>query len=136
MMVEKAFKILRAHYIGTGKSRVITLYTEMTALSKTTKVSLTDYIIRAETIANFSSSSGENISDAFLKRLISFKTYTILVTQRDKQMIFSEFKKQKTKDVNKLKIKLKTTREFVAEGNFVFWFGAQFNSTHNFTQSG
>ena len=24
----------------------------------------------------------------------------------------------------------------VAEGNFVFWFGAQLNSTHNFTQSG
>ena len=24
----------------------------------------------------------------------------------------------------------------VAEGNFVFWFGAQFNLTHNFTQSG
>ena len=24
----------------------------------------------------------------------------------------------------------------VVEGNFVFWFGAQFNSTHNFTQSG
>ena len=24
----------------------------------------------------------------------------------------------------------------VAEGNFVFWFGAQFNSMHNFTQSG
>ena len=26
--------------------------------------------------------------------------------------------------------------KFVAEENFVFWFGAQFNSTHNFTQSG
>ena len=26
--------------------------------------------------------------------------------------------------------------QVVAEGNFVFWFGAQFNSTHNFTQSG
>ena len=24
----------------------------------------------------------------------------------------------------------------VVEGNFVFWFGAQFNSTHDFTQSG
>ena len=27
-------------------------------------------------------------------------------------------------------------RVIVVEGNFVFWFGAQFNSTHNFTQSG
>ena len=26
--------------------------------------------------------------------------------------------------------------EFVTEENFVFWFGAQINSTHNFTQSG
>ena len=24
----------------------------------------------------------------------------------------------------------------VVEANFVFWFGAQFDSTHNFTQSG
>ena len=29
-----------------------------------------------------------------------------------------------------------TSKVSVAEENFVFWFGAQFNSTHNFTQSG
>ena len=29
-----------------------------------------------------------------------------------------------------------SSKEFAAEGNFVFWLYAQFNSTHNFTQSG
>lgn len=45
----KALKILREHYAGKGKPRVISLYTELTSLQKAADESVTDYIIRAET---------------------------------------------------------------------------------------
>ena len=48
---KKALKILREHYAGTGKPRIISLYTELTSLVKQTNESVTDYIIRAETAA-------------------------------------------------------------------------------------
>ena len=47
----KALKILRAHYAGTGKPRIISLYTELTSLVKSEHETVTDYVIRAETAA-------------------------------------------------------------------------------------
>ena len=46
-----ALKILRAHYAGSGKPRVISLYTELTSLAKSPSESVTDYVIRAEKAA-------------------------------------------------------------------------------------
>ena len=47
----KALQILRAHYAGTGKPRVISLYTELTSLVRSANESVTDYVIRVETAA-------------------------------------------------------------------------------------
>jgi len=47
----KALEILRQHYAGMGKPRIITLYTELTSLSKCTNESVTDYVIRDEKAA-------------------------------------------------------------------------------------
>ena len=41
----KALKILRAHYAGTGKPRIISLYTELTSLVKSEHETVTDYAI-------------------------------------------------------------------------------------------
>ena len=41
----EALKILRAHYDGTGKPRVISLYTELTSLVKSEHKTVTDYVI-------------------------------------------------------------------------------------------
>ena len=41
----EAFQILRTHYRGKDKQRIITLYTELTSLVKSSSESLTDYII-------------------------------------------------------------------------------------------
>lgn len=41
----KALKISRAHYAGTGKLRVISLYTELTSLVKLAHKTVTDYVI-------------------------------------------------------------------------------------------
>ena len=45
---KRALEMLRQHYAGTSKPRIITLYTELTSLSKHADESVTDYIIRAE----------------------------------------------------------------------------------------
>ena len=46
----KALKILREHYAGKDKPRVVSLYCELSSLHKTSNETVTDYIIRAETI--------------------------------------------------------------------------------------
>ena len=59
---------------------------------------LMDYVIRAETAANSLKTAGETISDSIqmamvLKGLQSeFKTFTIVVTQKETQMTFTDFK--------------------------------------------
>ena len=44
-MEAKALKVLRKHYQGNGKPRVIALYTELTSLRKGENETTTDYII-------------------------------------------------------------------------------------------
>ena len=45
----EALKILREHYVGKSKPRVITLWTNLTTLKMSDDETVTDYIIRAET---------------------------------------------------------------------------------------
>ena len=59
----KALTILRDHYAGVGKPRVISLYTELTSLVKFSSETVTDYVIRAETAAAALKNCGENITD-------------------------------------------------------------------------
>ena len=46
----KSLQILRDHYAGTGKPRVMVLYTQLSSLEKGPKEDLTDYLLRAEVI--------------------------------------------------------------------------------------
>jgi transposase InsO family protein len=93
----KALQILREHYIGKGKPRVISLYQELTSM-KLDDTCITDYIIHAETAANALKAAGETISDALLVAMAlkglseEYKTFVTVITQRDKAMTFAEFK--------------------------------------------
>ena len=42
---KKALEILRQHYDGSGKQRIISLYTQLTSLQKQQHEELIDYII-------------------------------------------------------------------------------------------
>ena len=48
---KKALRILREHYIGSTRHRIISLYCELTSLKKSVTESITDYVIRAEKAA-------------------------------------------------------------------------------------
>lgn len=47
----KSLELLRNHYLGKSKPRIISLYTELTSLKMGSDESVTDYVIRVETAA-------------------------------------------------------------------------------------
>jgi len=67
---KKALEILRQHYAGSGKPRIISLYTELTSLVKRSDESVTDYVIRAETAAAALNTANENVSDSLLIAMV------------------------------------------------------------------
>ena len=94
----KALNILRQHYIGKGKPRVIALYQEITSMKRQDEC-LTDYVIQIETIANALRAAGETISDALLVAMAmmkglteEYKTFVTVITQRETALTFVEFK--------------------------------------------
>ena len=66
----KALKILRNHYMGKSKPRVLALYTELTSLQKGHDECITDYVLRAETAAASLKSAGETVSDSLLIAMV------------------------------------------------------------------
>ena len=66
----KALKILRDHYQGKSKPRVISLYTQLTSLTKSSNESVTDYIIRSEKASDALKNAGENVSDYLLIAMV------------------------------------------------------------------
>uniref|UniRef100_A0A1A8MDX0 CCHC-type domain-containing protein n=4 Tax=Nothobranchius TaxID=28779 RepID=A0A1A8MDX0_9TELE len=94
----KALAILRDHYAGKGKPRIISLYTELTSLQKLDSESVTDYVLRAESAISALRSAGETLSDGLLIAMVlkglpaSYKPFSIHVTQSDGTMTFTDFK--------------------------------------------
>ena len=94
----KALGILRGHYLGKGKSRVIYLYTQLTTLKLKEEESVTDYLIRAETTSTALKSAGETISDSLVMAMImkglpdKYATFCAVITQKDRESTFLEFK--------------------------------------------
>ena len=69
---KKALAILREHYLGTSKPRIISLYTELTTLRMQEDESVTDYLIRAEKAATSLKNAKEVISDSLLVAMVRY----------------------------------------------------------------
>ena len=93
---KKALKILREHYLGSSKPRIISLYTELTSLKMKEEESVTDYLIRAEKAATSLKNAKEVISDSLLVAMVlkglppSYKTFYSSDTER-KRLDFCRF---------------------------------------------
>ena len=93
----KALEILREHYLGSTKPRIISLYGELTSLKKQESESVTDYVIRAERASTLLKNVGENVSDGLLIAMLirglpdSFKAFITVITQKD-DVSFEHFK--------------------------------------------
>lgn len=58
----KALRILKEHYAGKGKPRIINMYTSL-KLHMEHKETVTDYLMRAENIITALREAGETMSD-------------------------------------------------------------------------
>ena len=94
----KALSILREHYCGKSKPRILTLYTELTSLRLLSGESVTDYMLRAESTVTSLKSAGEVISDSLLIAMIlkglpaSFSAFATVINQKDDDQRFIDFK--------------------------------------------
>ena len=95
---KEALAILRNHYLGSSKPRIISLYTTLTSLKLAGDENVTDYMIKAETATASLKTAGETISDSLLIAMVlkglpqEYKTFCTVTTQRKDPMDFQEFK--------------------------------------------
>lgn len=96
----KALQILRAHYRGTSKPRILTLYTNLCNLVYVPDqgLTLTDYISKAERLVLGLKTAGETVSDSLLIVMVmkglpqTFDNFIVFITQSAKDYTFTEFK--------------------------------------------
>ena len=95
----EAIRILKEHYQGSGKPRLLSLFTELTSLSKKPTEQMTDYVLRAEKYAAALETVGHTVDESLLIAMVlkglpdQYKPFEIVITQHEKEDIsFHEFK--------------------------------------------
>ena len=94
----KSLNILKEHYMGKGKPRIVTLWTELCTMKSKINESVTDYLIRAENASSALRNAGETVSDSLLIAMVlkglppGYKTFEAVITQRNDVVSFAEFK--------------------------------------------
>ncbi|MEE4247441.1 MAG: reverse transcriptase domain-containing protein [Kangiellaceae bacterium] len=89
-------KMLREHYLGKSKPRIIGLYNNLCTLCMKTEESGTDYLLRAEKSSNMLKAAGEDVSDGLLIAMIikglpsTYSTFSVLTSQKENPS-FAEF---------------------------------------------
>ena len=96
---KKALGILKEHYLGSSKPRVISLYCELTSLKMADGEDVTAYLLRAETAAARLTSTGETVSSSLLIAMAlkglpeGYNSFTTFMSQKDPaQLDFAQFK--------------------------------------------
>ena len=94
----KALEILRDHYKGTGKPRILTLYNNLCNMKYIPDQGLTEYISRAERLASSLKNANETVSDSLLISMVlkglpvSYNSFIVVITQSAMDYSFVEFK--------------------------------------------
>ena len=96
----KALRMLKEHYSGKSKPRIINLYTSLTKLRMADNENVTDYLIKAENTITALRDAGETLSDGLTVAMIlnglpdSFKPLAVHVTQNEGTVTFTDFKRR------------------------------------------
>ena len=83
----EALLILKQHYQGSSKPRVLSLYTELTSLTKGVSEEITDYILRAEKYASDLKTAKQTVDDSLLIAMVlkglpvQYKPFEVVITQ-------------------------------------------------------
>ena len=94
----KSLKILREHYQGSSKPRIISLWTELSKLEKAHDEKATNYLLRAEKAATALTSAGVEVKDSLLVAMClkglpeSFESLRTHVIHSDTEYTFQKFK--------------------------------------------
>ena len=94
----ESLRVLREHYIGKGRPRIVSLYITLTSLKKVETETVTEYIIRAEQIITALKNAGEAPSDGLMMAMVmrglpeKYKPFTLMVTHGSTDMKLGEFK--------------------------------------------
>lgn len=94
----ESLKVLREHYIGKGRPRIVSLYITLTSLKKAETETVTEYIIRAEQIFTALRGAGEAPSEGLMMAMIMrglpemYKPFSLMVTHGVAEMKLAEFK--------------------------------------------
>ena len=89
----KALSILKEHYSGKSKPRIINMYMSLTKLRMAENETVTDFLIRAENIITAFRDAGETMSDGLIVAMMlgglpdSFKPLAVHVTQNEDNVI-------------------------------------------------
>ena len=95
----KALKILKEHYSGKSKPRIINLYTSLIKLHMADNESVSDYLISSENIIMALREVGKAMSDGLTVAMIlgglpeSFEPLAVHVTQNEDNVTLADFKK-------------------------------------------
>lgn len=96
----KALRILKEHYSGKSKPRIINMDTSLTQLRMADNESVTDYLIKAENLITALRDTGETMSDGLTIAMIlrglpdTFKPLAVHITQNEDNVTFTDFKRR------------------------------------------
>ena len=85
----EALRIPRAHYTGSGKPRIISLYNQLTTLKKSHSESISDYIIWAENTVTALNAADRAVNDSLLVVIVlkglpeDYTTFVAVITQQE-----------------------------------------------------
>ncbi len=94
----KALKILREHYAGAGKPRIIVLYSTLSNIVKSPNETVTDYILRAEAAAGALENADEKVSNPLMISMVckglpdEYDTFIAMTLDKKEEQTFAEFK--------------------------------------------
>ena len=94
----KALKLLREHYSGTGKARLLSMYISLGSLMKDPAETITDYILKAEKMMTALRNAGEVASDSLLISMVmkglpdEYESFCHINTQKE-ETDWGNFKK-------------------------------------------